>query len=101
LAVVGGVGIVASRSHGRRGAPHNFGSGVFAKDRGDALGPPPLLTEQPPLRSARPSMPSNARASARMRVSCPSGRSFIRDSPIRRRCTPTLFPAILGFHLPF
>jgi hypothetical protein len=43
-----------------------------------------------------------------MPVSCPSGCSFVRrssansivsDSPIRRRCTPTLFPAILGLHL--
>jgi hypothetical protein len=41
-------------------------------------------------------------------VSCPSGCSFVRqssansivsDSPIRRRCTTTLFPAILGLHL--
>jgi hypothetical protein len=43
-----------------------------------------------------------------MPVSCPSGCSFVRrssansivsDSPVRRRCTPTLFPAILGLHL--
>src|SRR5438874_2107774 len=53
-------------------------------------------------------MPSSARVSARMRVSCPSGCSFVRGrSPnrtssirqIRRRCIPTLFPAILGLHL--
>src|SRR5262249_14423693 len=25
--------------------------------------------------------------------------SVVSDSPIRRRCTPTLFPAILGLHL--
>ena len=51
---------------------------------------------------------SSARASARMQVSRSSGCSFVRrssansvvsDSPIRRRCTPILFPAILGLQL--
>jgi hypothetical protein len=57
---------------------------------------------------APPSTPSAARVSVRMQVFSPSccpfvgGRSPNRtscDSPIRRRGTPTLFPAILGLHL--